>query len=239
MQDTTVLISSSPIESHPSTEIILETIASVRKHFPTAPIWILQDGVREEQMDRIDHYVEYLHRLAAHCVLKETDITLMPFPEFLHQGLMTQRVMDLVKSPFVLYLEHDTPILDRPIDWRMLKEVLTDADANHIRLHYDETIHPEHVELMRGKLTDNLIKTIQYHNRPFLTNAGWFRGILRLAIKETSRCHIEDIVYTFVAHSPWEAHRCCVYDPEGTGQNMKRSGHTDGRRGENKFDEVF
>lgn len=239
MQDTTVLISSSPIPSHPSADIIKETIASVRKHFPTAPIYIMQDGVRKEQEDHIDAYVAYLHNLAAHCVLHEIGVTLMPFADFQHQGLMAQRTLEIVKSPFVLFCEHDTPILDRPIDWRMLKEVLADADANHIRLHYDETIHPEHVELMCGKLNENLIKTIQYHNRPFLANTGWFRGILRLAIKETSRCHIEDIVYTFVAHSPWDAHRCVVYDPEGTGQNMKRSGHTDGRRGENKFDEVF
>lgn len=239
MQDVTVLISSSPIASHPDTAIIEETIGSVRHHFPNAPIWILQDGIRKEQEDKTDAYIEYLHRLAAHCLLHEHDITLMPFPEFLHQGLMTLRTMDLVKSPFVLYVEHDCPILERPIDWRILKEVLADADANHIRLHYDEMIHPEHQELMCGKLNDFLIKTIQYHNRPFLTNAGWFRGILRTAIRETSRCHIEDIVYTFVAHSDWSAHRCCVYDPEGTGQNMKRSGHTDGRCGEDKFEEKY
>lgn len=239
MHDLTILISSSPIPSHPSIEIIKETIASIRRHLPTEPVWIMQDGVRKEQEEHIDKYIEYLHRLAAHCVLHEKNVTLMPFPEFLHQGLITQRTLDLVKTPFVFYAEHDTPLLDRPIDWRMLKEVLADADANHIRLHYDEQIHPEHTHLMCGKLNENLIKTLQYHNRPFLTNTGWFRGIVRLAIKETSRCHLEDAIYTYVACSPWEAHRCTVYDPDGTGQNMKRSGHTDGRRGENKFDEVY
>lgn len=239
MQDVTVLISSSPIPSHPDTAIIEETIASVRHHLPTTPIWLLQDGIRPEQEDRTDAYIEYLHRLAAHCLLHEQFITLMPFPEFLHQGLMFQRTLDLVKSPFVLGVEHDTPLLERPIDWRMLKEVLADADANHIRLHYDETIHPEHEHLMCGKLNDNLIKTIQYHNRPFLTNTGWFRGLLRMAIRETSRCHVEDAAYTYIACSDWSAHRCCVYDPNGDGTMMKRSGHTDGRSGENKFGEVY
>jgi hypothetical protein len=240
MQDVTVLVSCSPIKSHPSIEIVQETIASVRKHFSSAPIWLMHDGVRPEQKNsHAEKYIDYIQNLAAHCVLYERNISLIPFADWHHQARMTVRTLEIVKSPFVLLLEQDTPLLDRPIDWQMLKEAIANDQTYHIRLHYDETIHPEHEHLMCGKLTPNLIKTIQFHNRPALCHREWLEALLRTATKESSRCHCEDVVYTYVAHSPWEVYRCCVYDPEGTGQNMKRSGHTDGRAGEEKYEEIY
>jgi hypothetical protein len=234
--DLAILISSSPIESHPSTAILDETIASVRYHFPNSFIKVMCDGVRPEQEDKRAAYEEYLKRitftqrgLIGFCVYK-----------FVHQARLTQLCLEqIVPQPLILFLEHDCPLLPREIDWEMLKHQVLNGHTNHVRLHYDETIHPEHTHLMHGKLTNNLIKTTQFHCRPFLTRTHWFYDLLCRSFTKDSRSFIEDRVYTFVDQAPWENYRCTIYDPEGTGQNMKRSGHTNGRGSEQKYSMTF
>ena len=152
---------------------------------------------------------------------------------------MTMRTLPLVTTPLLLFLEADTPLLERPIDWAMLKNAITSGETNHIRFHLDEQIHPDHQFLMDGKLTPNLIKTRQWSQRPHLSSTAWYKSVLNSIFTPESRCFIEDRVYTFVAHSPWESYRLTIYDPEGTGQNMKRSGNLDGRGAEQKYGMTF
>jgi hypothetical protein len=194
------------------------------------------DGVREEQKDREADYLEYIKRLVGLSVFKWKNISLVPFEEFTHQANMTMKTLELVNSPYILYLEHDTPILERPIDWEMLKDAILSGATNHIRLHYDESIHPDHEYMMRGYLTSKLIRTIQFHNRPYIANAGWLKKLLAANFTEQSRSFIEDVVYSPVSCSEWSEYRLTVYDPDGTGQKMKRSSHTCGRGEDPKFE---
>ena len=60
MREITVVIPTSPIPSHPSTAIIDETIASVRKQLPDSRIIVTADGVRAEQVGMANNYFEYL-----------------------------------------------------------------------------------------------------------------------------------------------------------------------------------
>jgi hypothetical protein len=234
-----VLMPTSPIASHPSTAIIAETISSVRKHLPNAPIFIMADGVRKEQAAYTDRYVEYLHKMVGHAMLNMNNIKLIPFMEFTHQAWMTVRALEKVETPFVLFVEHDTPLMDRPIDWEMLKTSISSGHANHIRLHYDEEIHLEHEYLLRGKLTGHLLKTVQYSQRPHLADTLWYRELLAANFNENSRTFIEDKVYGVVSEAPWEKYRLAIYDPNGNGKEMKRSRDLNGRAADPKYSMVF
>jgi hypothetical protein len=194
--------------------------------------------VRPEQEEKRSAYEEYLSKIMPNH--RGNGVMLFQSYEFVHQARLTQLCLEqIVPQPLVLFLEHDCPLLPRPIDWEMLKRQVLPGYTNHVRLHYDETIHPEHTHLMHGRMTGNLIKTTQFHCRPFLTNRHWFLHMLYSAFNRDSRSFIEDRIYTFVDQAPWEKYRCTIYDPEGTGQNMKRSGHTNGRGSEPKYSMIF
>jgi hypothetical protein len=235
-----VIISSSPIPSHPSTRTIEETIRSIRWHLPKAPIYVMCDGVRPEQKEQYgERYLEYIHQLAGKAMFEFTNIKIVPFMEWQHQALCTVKTLELIKTPLLVFCEADTPLLERPIDWDMLKEAVTSGETNMIRFHYDEEVHADHQHLMCGKLTENLIKTVQWHQRPHLTGTHWYEQTLSPLFPSTCRCHIEDKIYGPVTVAPWEDYRLTVYDPEGTGQKMKRSTHTNGRDDDEKFGEKF
>jgi hypothetical protein len=241
--DISVIISSSVIPSHPSTRIIEETIGSIRAHLPDVQIFVMLDGLREEQKDREADYKEYTRRLMWRMFNDKDDDKMLVIPciDFMHQAHMTIRCLDrLVKTPLILFCEHDTPLMDdRFIDWNYLSGSISSGLTNHVRLHYDESIHPDHQHMMQGNLTPFLIKTVQYHNRPFLADAAWFLQLLMDNFRPESRSWIEDKVYSPISYSPWELYKLTVYDPHGTGKEMKRSRDLDGRAGDKKFDPVF
>jgi len=238
--DVTVLVSSSPILSHASTHIVEETVASIRAHLPESPIYIMCDGVREEQLYLKNAYKEYVKELIKKMLFTWSGVIVYPFPEFQHQAVMTIKVMDeFVKTPLILFVEHDTPLVDRPVDWEMLMTITNAGISNHIRLHYDESIHPDHQHMMCGKLTENLIKTVQWHQRPHIANADWYLRVLMDAFSPESRTFIEDKVYSPVSVAPWESYQLTVYDPDATGFNMKRSRDLNGRAGESKYSMIF
>jgi hypothetical protein len=236
-KDIAVLISSSVIPSHPSTAIIEETLASIRYHLPESRVYIMLDGLREEQKDREAAYLEYIKRLVGLSVFKWKNISLVPFEEFTHQAAMTMKTLELVTAPYILFVEHDTPLVNAFIHWDMLKSMLASHATNHIRLHYDETIHPDHQHMMLGNLTPYLIKTNQWHQRPHLASADFYRAKLKAHFSPQCRTFIEDAIYSSCCYGAWEDWKLTVYDPEGTGQNMRRSGHSNGRAGECKFDD--
>jgi hypothetical protein len=236
----TVLISSSVIPSHPSVQIIQETLASIRFHLPHSKIIILLDGVRPEQEHRKIAYLKYLHNLVEKVATGYDPITLWPFIEFTHQALMTMKALTIVKTPLILFAEQDTPLVEKPIDWDFLqKAILEDKLTNHIRLHYDQEIHPDHQHLMHGKVHEHLIKTTQWHQRPHLASTAFYREVLNNNFTEKSRTFIEDKVYSPVSCSPWEDYRLTVYDPNGDGTMMKRSRDLNGRATDPKYPMEF
>lgn len=238
-KDISVLISTSPIVSHPSPAIIVETINSIRYHLPDSMIYIMADGVREEQKHRAEDYLQYLGHLIGQCAFEWKRTALVPFMEFTHQAGMTMKTLEVVQTDLILFVEADTPLVDRQIDWDMLKDAVLSGSTNHIRLHYDTEIHPEHQHMICGKLTPNLIKCVQWHQRPHLANADWYRQVLFNNFTAKSRTFIEDVVYSPVSCAPWEDYKLTIYDPEGTGKNMKCSRDLNGRAGEPKYPMVF
>jgi hypothetical protein len=234
MSDISVIVPSSTIPSHPSTHIIAETLNSIKYQLPDSPIYVMQDGLRAEQADRAEIYREYIQNLKA---LEFPNVEVIDFETFHHQQKMTLRVLnDWVKTPLLVFAEHDTPMVDRWIDWPLLQEAVLSGSTNMIRLHYDESIHADHQYMMRGKLTDNLVKTIQWHQRPHLALVEWYKKILIENFSAQARTFIEDKMHSPVSYSAWEDFKLTIYDPCGTGQNMKRSRDIDGRQDDPKYD---
>jgi hypothetical protein len=242
----TVLIPTSPIASHPDTAVIEETIASVRFWHPTAEIVVMCDGVRPEQEHYRARYEEYLSRL---CWLAHRDQRILPVihDEHLHQVEMTRRALDLVSSPLVLFVEHDTPLVtDEPIDWAPLVEAVRSGAADLVRFHFESGVHPEHEHLMLDDKPKDvrgapLLRTVQWSQRPHLASAAFYRRLLRDEFPEGYVGMIEDHLHGVVHNAwrefglaGWDRYRLWMYAPEG---NIKRSLHLDGRGDDPKWPE--
>lgn len=236
----TVLISSSPIPSHPSPRMIVETIASVRAQLPDCEILIMQDGVRPEQEHRRADYETYKQELLFMCRNEYHNVLPIFFDEFLHQAEMTRRTLDKVKTPHILFLEHDTPLCDdRKIEWAGIVKIVESGWAESVRLaHMDcEFIHPEHMHLMIDSCRQDVcgiqaMRTRQYSQRAHVASVDYYRRLLS-TFTENCRTFIEDRAYTLFegGQVPF---KLAIYTPDG---HIKRSRDLNGREGGPKFDD--
>lgn len=233
----TVLISSSPIPSHPSPRMIFETITSVREHLPECEIIIMQDGVRPEQEHMRAAYEEYKRQLLL--VIRNDHHNVLPifYDEFLHQAEMTRRTLDYIKTPYLLYLEHDTPLCKAPIEWEGIVKVVESGWAESVRLaHMDcEFIHPEHMHLMIDSCRQDVcgiqcMRTRQYSQRAHVCSVDYYRRLLS-HFSSDCRTFIEDRAYTLFesGNIPF---KLAIYTPDGP---IKRSRDLNGREGGHKF----
>lgn len=243
----TVVMSTSPIPAHPSTSILEETIESVRAHLPDAEIILSFDGVRPEQADRRDDYELYIQRalwLADH---RWGNILPLINDEHLHQAVCTKRALKHIRTPLLLFCEHDTPLYaDRHIPWDDLAATILTGDANVVRLHHEASVLEPHRYLMLDDEPQKvrgvpLTRTVQWSQRPHLASVAWYRELLDRWFPNDERNFIEDVVYgrLIAAHERdgvmgWMGWRTWIYTPEGS--SIQRSYHTDGRAGEPKFD---
>jgi len=236
----TVLVPTSPIAAHPDTSIIETTIASVRHHLPDAEILVMCDGVRPEQYEYQQRYDEYLNRLLWLSAHEWHNVLPILFGEHLHQAEMTRRTLPLVRTPLVLFVEHDAPLVtDEPIDFDALIAACRADRADVIRLHHEALVLPDHEHLMLDREPQTvegapLLRTVQWSQRPHLASAAFYRRVLRDHFPETHRGMIEDVMHS-VAHSAWrefgpagwDRYRLWLYSPSGG--NIKRSYTLDGR----------
>ena len=243
--EVTVLITASPSPTHPSLELLNETIGSIRWHLPTAKIIVAWDGVRDEQRHLLMQYE--LARLAAFGLWKNVvfDVSF----HHLHQANLAKRAMRLVTTPTVLFVEHDTPLRTELIEWRPIIDALRARRLNLVRFHHEAQIHPEHRWLMvdtqpRDYDGFQAMRTMQWSQRPHLADSLWYRRMLSTYFGDSARTMIEDTMHGVVDHA-WRERgrdgadewRLALYVPrEG---NMVRSYHSDARKGEEKYEMVF
>lgn len=241
----TVLVPTSPIPSHPDTSIIEATIASIRSCLPRAEILICCDGVRPEQEPLRAAYDIYLARLVWLANHQWANVAPVIFDEFSHQARMTKAVLDLVRTPLILFVEHDTPLVP-PIPFDQLIQPVLGGSVNVIRLHHEASILEPHRHLMIDldpQMIDGvpLLRTIQWSQRPHLSTTKFYRWLLHTYFHPDSRTMIEDVVYG-PAHveyeeyglAGWRKFAVAVYAPTDT-DNIKRSTHLDGRGEEPKW----
>jgi hypothetical protein len=239
MQKITAVVVTSVLPSHPSTEIVDETIASIRHHLPNCEIILQIDGLREEQSDRHEDYEEYKKRILWKCLHEYKNVLPVVFDAHCHQSTMMRATIDKIKTPLLLYMEGDTPLVtDQTIDWQKSIELIENGDANTIRYHFEAQIPHEHEGLMLGD-KNGFIRTYQWSQRPHLTSVLYYKDIVLPRIPD--RSFIEDIYHGVVMSDwyeygmmGWHKHRLWIYYPNN-GNNIKRSYHLDGRAGGRKF----
>jgi len=258
MNNITVLIPTSPIPSHPSTKILDETIANIRK-YTDAKIIIMFDGVHKSLEHRREVYKEYHENvmLRAEGGLYG-QCQLLKFHDHNHQAMMTRYALgNLVKTPLILFCEHDTsPIGDIPFDdiCTLLEYDggLKSSDrVNYIRFNIFDKIPDEHKYLMLGQgvarhfyvggndITDihiPLTLTIQWSQRPHIARTDWYKHILKTYFDKTPISMIEDVMHSVVQTTYSELGKdvfgLAIYTPEG---NQLRSYHADGRESDEKI----
>lgn len=240
----TVLVSTSPIRSHPDTAIIDETIASVLHHLPDSEIILMHDGVRPEREDRRADYEAYMQRVLWTADHRWRHTLPLIFDQHLHQAVCTKRALEYVHTPLILFVEHDTPLCDRDIPWQDLADTILAGDANLIRLHHEASILEPHRHLMLDDTPQKvrgvpMMRTIQWSQRPHLASTAFYRELLARWFPADEPNFIEEIMHSRLIAAyqrdgdmGWLGWRTWLYTPDG---DIKRSYHTDGRAGEAKF----
>jgi hypothetical protein len=242
----TVVITTSPTPTNPSTESIGEVYRSVRERLGhNAEVIIAADGVRPELEHRRQAYEEYLRALiyTAH---HEENMVVLRFDEWRHQALTTAAALEHVVTPLVLFLEHDTPLQGPSPDWDACGYALHDGVADLIRFHHESRVLPEHEHLMIGDPDEVegvwLRPTVQWSQRPHLARTLWYRQQLATYFGSRSRTMIEDTMHGVVDYhwrtfgTPgWEQFRLWLYHEPDEHGSIQRSGHLDGRGDDPKF----
>ena len=176
----TVLVSTSPSILHPDTTIIDETIQSIRERLPRSEILIMCDGVRPEQAELTDPYLEYLRRVVWKSMHHWDNTYPIVMGEFVHQAEATRRTLPMVHTPLVLFVEHDTPLIGE-IPFDRLAQIVSKENMV-IRLHHEAAVHPEHEHLNVSGLIRRkdvwLQPTVQWSQRPHLAQTDKYRKMI-------------------------------------------------------------
>lgn len=244
---TTVLVPTSPIPSHPDTRIIDETISTIRTHLDSEII-IMIDGIRDEQLYLKEQYQEYIRRLLWKCNNEWENVIPLLFEEHQHQANMTRKALQLIKTPLILFVEHDTPLTpDRDINWDSVEDMVLSEEANMVRLHHEALVLDVHKYLMIGEpeytFKESYWRTYQWSQRPHIASTEFYRRILEQYFPPSAKTMIEDRMYGVLEEAyrhrgkmGWDEFKVWMYYPEG---DIKRSYHIDGREGEQKYEETF
>lgn len=226
----TVLIPVSPIPSHPGTEVIDQTFASIRERLPDSRIFIMFDGVAPWLMEYKAQYEQFKHDYLWQISHGLQNVTPLVFDKHSHQSLMVREALKLVRTPLIFFSEQDTP-LHNNIPFNKLIEPVETGYINLLRFHFEAQVHPEHEHLMLDKkpidiLGQPFLRTRQWSQRPHLASTSYYRHICNTYWDDQPR-FIEHIMYGIVVDSEYDEHRIHMYAPEGT---LVRSKHIDGRR---------
>lgn len=232
----TCLVTTSPSPGHPDTGIIEGTVASLRWHLPDSEILIACDGVRPEQENRRASYSEFVLRMENLCLTKWKNVRLIVQPEFLHQAWTIAKAVEQIKTPVLLFTEHDQELLPIPFPFEVSSTLITNGVVNLIRFMLEDQIKPEWEQFMLGAMDglQGLTKTVQWSQRTHLALVGYYREMVAEHLKPADRCYLEERFYGQC--DDWNAHRLTIYTPY---ELMARIKHTDGRGGEPKFDSVL
>lgn len=243
--DVTVIIPTSPVAAHPDTSLIETTVGSVRHWLPDAEILVMCDGVRPEQEHYRARYEDYLNRLLWLSGTKWDRVLPVVHDEHLHQVGLTRRALEMVRTPVVLFVEHDCPIVtDCDIDWPSLVRACLSGEADLIRLHHEALVLPDHEHLMLDREPQDihgapLLRTVQWSQRPHLATTGFYRRLLAEDFPAGYVGMLEDRLHSVVESAwrdyglaGWHRYRLWMYSPPG---QIKRSYTLDGRGEDQKW----
>lgn len=247
----TVMVTTSPIPSHPSTAIIESTINSVR-HFLDSEILVMVDGVRPEQADREGDYWEYVRRLM---LVAERDGNITPVVSWLHvhQAELMRRALEHVTTPYVLFVEHDCPFDGQPIDFEGVLTAMDYYSLNLMRFFHESHVPEGHAHLFleteppERHLNIPFIRTMQWSQRPHVARTDFYRALMSQFFAPGARTMLEEVLHGIAEFayckqdeslwSGWDYWRMAVYAPSEGG--MRRTLHLDGRDTDPKYEMTF
>lgn len=225
------LIPAAPIPTNPSSEVIDETIESIRERLPDSEIIVMFDACPDQKAELKEPYEEFKRRFLWRIAHELDNVIPIVFSQHSHQSLMTKEALKLVRTDIVLFMEQDCPLYgETPI--RDISKVIEAGYANSVRFQHEAQIIPEHQYLMLDKepidiLGVPLIRTRQWSGRPSLISTKFFRYIAGKYFDDQPR-FIEHICYGLVVHGDYDEFRLHLYAPPGG--TFVRHIHTDGRR---------
>ena len=225
----TVVIPTSPLVVHPSTEIIDEIYTQTRKQLPDSHILILVDGVHPEEEYLRERYEEFLDNLA-HRWHDWTRTSIQYFDEWAHQSGMLSSIFFgvqfsyRVKTPLVFWSEHDIPLNNEYIDWQGIVDTLLEGEIGAIR--FELTGDPPKKIEVRGHITPHgipLVLSTQYVNWPQVFRLDYLKEFV--AAFGTSKTYLECAEFDDVVSRLWSKWKYGIYSPDP----IIRCYHTDGR----------
>ena len=239
----TVIIPTSPIEANPDLSHLVETMRSLNDvGLEGCEVLVMCDAVRPEQAHLADAYHEALAELVRLCRHEWPNVLPIVHTEHQHQARMTSHALDLVKTPAVLFVEHDCP-LDPPIDWWPLVDLIEDGTANLVRFHHEAQVLDVHRHMMPtdGPETVNgveLWRCGQWSQRPHLAATGYYRRIMADHFDPDGRFMVEDVMHSVLEvamnEDQWDDHRVWMYHEPGP-VGIRHSRHLDARQGAPKW----
>lgn len=243
----TAIVTTSAVEMHPDTSHLVETVDSIAERLPGADIIIVCDGLKPEQQHHAEAYGEYVRRVTWLCATRWKNAFPLVLRDYGHQANATRAALQLVRTPYILFSEHDTPlVLDLPVD--QLCDALESGEAEIIRLHHEASVLEPHQHLMLDQTPRivggvPLLRTVQWSQRPHFARTDFYRQMLDEFFSTASRTMIEDVMYGVVNFAwreqglaGWRRWKLWMYAPEG---DMKRSWHLDSRGEEEKYNMIF
>jgi hypothetical protein len=239
----TVVVPTSPIASHPDSSIIDATIRSIRER-TDAEILVTCDQPRPEMTHYAERYTLYERDLMIRAEHEWWNVTPIVMNKFCHQVEMLRRTLPFVDSEYILYVEHDTPLVG-DIDFDQVIAAMRADDLNLMRFYHESAVHPDHEHLMTGPVHPNGWRpTMQWSQRPHVARRAFYaKQVLRL-FESTARCMVEDALFGIVEGSwladrqdGWRRWRLALWHPEGP--SIQRSEHLNGRGRDSKFETTF
>jgi len=235
----TTLIPTSPIPSHPSTEVLDETIAHIR-NYTKDRIIIMFDGVHRTLSHRTEDYEQYRKDVLDNATRgKYGECFCKDFEWHTHQAEMMRLILkEGVDTDLVFFVEHDCYIKgDIPFK-EICHLVKKSGDINYVRFNIFEQIPEEHEYLMLSKISLPLplTRTIQFSARPHIAKTKWYQSILFDYFPQGSKEMIEDRLHGVVISKydtlGFDTFGLAIYTPEGS---QLRSFTSDGRKDDPKI----
>jgi len=221
----TVMITTHPIPVHPSTAMIAEVYESVRYHLGDGiPTVVMCDGVEDRRVAVKPQYEEYKRNLKA---LNWPNTEIMEFAGYENQLEMARQAFkqNKVKTPLILWMEHDRPLLPAPIEWdKILQTLLVDREMAVIR--FSETPGGpvcQEIGPCTAKSGIPLLRTTEFFSCPNLAWREFYEGVF--SICPSGHIYFENVARGFAESIRGRAFPIAHYNPPG---NRQRSTHLDG-----------
>lgn len=239
----TVVVPTSPVAANPGWGHLAETLGSLGDAgLGDCEVIIMADGVRDEQGHMADAYYQAVQAVVAASLALWPRVVPVVHQGHQHQARMLRDALGAIRTPLVLFMEHDCPI-DPGIDWERLIDAMTVSVAAHgpnlVRFHHEDHVLAEHKYLMGEAGPEDhdgvaLWRCMQWSQRPHLARVDYYEQIMAEQFDPDDRWMIEDRMHSVLQTGDWDEHRVWMYHTEGA-HGIRYSRHLDARAGQPKW----